>query len=153
MARFDNKFPNRRDALIKLGLGVAATYAAPAIVIVSDRAAASSQSSSPSAPSSPSAASTPSAPSAPASASAPSSGPSEIGHRQAQKAVRSGRALPLSEVVRAVQGELGGKVVDIKFRDYLISTQYRLTMVSPAGTLIEVHVNAANARIQRIKER
>ena len=52
-----------------------------------------------------------------------------------------------------VQREVGGQIIKVKFNDYLFSARYRITVVSPSGALVVVHVNAATAEIVRIEGR
>jgi len=70
---------------------------------------------------------------------------------RAQRAVAAGRALPLSVVARAVQTEIGGRIIKVKFYDRLFRTRYKLTVVTPTGALVDVHVNAATAKILRME--
>jgi len=167
---------NRRAALRKLGFGVLAAYTVPQVLMVSSVAASTAPSgnSEPSAPSvsepsgEPSTGSNPSTP----EASLPS-GPSGEDWRQddtcraystrgnqvsisnsdfrrAQRAVRNGDALPLSDVFRSVQGQVRGQIIEVRFSNSGMPPINQFRIVSERGKLITVFTDASNAEILRI---
>ena len=178
---------SRRAALVRLGLGAAAVYCAPAMTSLSAARAASGSGKSgspsePSAPSAPSTPSTPSAPTAPSNPTAPSdgvpspppttepntgsraasggcSGPSgaeraSISRRdmaRANAAVARGEAKPLREIVGIVRQQFPGRLIRVGFNSRDGAPRYWLQIVSNAGSVQTVTVEAGSGQVSGVK--
>ncbi|MFQ5623089.1 MAG: PepSY domain-containing protein [Paracoccaceae bacterium] len=154
----------RRGALLRLGLGAVAAYVAPSVLTVSEAIADSKDSDS-------------SGPSGPGGGGGGGGGGDDGGggrrepdtcgyhhsgddsatmperdYRKAQAAVDQGRALPLREVFKSVIKKLGGRFVEVRFKDSRSEPAYQLRMISGKGSLIAVHVEAATGRITKISD-
>ncbi len=71
-------------------------------------------------------------------------------HDRAREALERGEALPLAEVLARVRPELGGEVVGVDFeRERGGRWIYEFKVIGPTGRLVEVHVDAATARVLR----
>ncbi|MBR0673089.1 peptidase M4 [Roseomonas soli] len=70
-------------------------------------------------------------------------------HDRARAALERGEALPLAEVLARVRPELGGEVVGVDFDRDDGRWIYEFKVIGPAGRLVEVHVDAATARVLR----
>lgn len=68
---------------------------------------------------------------------------------RARAALERGEALPLAEVLARVRPELGGEVVGVDFDRDDGRWIYEFKVIGPAGRLVEVHVDAATARVLR----
>lgn len=69
-------------------------------------------------------------------------------HDRAREALERGEALPLAEVLARVRPELGGEVVGVDFeRERGGRWIYEFKVIGPTGRLVEVHVDAATARV------
>lgn len=190
---------SRRQALARLGLGVATAYMSPVVTGLSQaRASTASPASKPSAQSKasppskaspaskaspPSRASRPSRPSSPSASSSPSgpgnqgsnnskskasvpSGPenecrvsggggqmtiSKQEYRQAQTAIRQGKARPLSEVVKIARERYPGQPVRVGFSSGSGEPQYHIQIVTKTGAIISVTVAARSGTILRAR--
>ena len=72
-------------------------------------------------------------------------------HNRANQAVGQGRALPLSEILRKVKARLGGEVIGVEFKRKDGLLLYKLKLVTPAGWLREVSVDARTGDIVESK--
>lgn len=70
-------------------------------------------------------------------------------HDRARAALERGEALPLAEVLARVRPELGGEVVGVDLDRDDGRWIYEFKVIGPAGRLVEVHVDAATARVLR----
>ena len=70
--------------------------------------------------------------------------------RRAQRAVRKGDALPLSDVFRSVQTEVRGQIIEVRFSNSGTPPIYQFRMVSERGKLVTVFTDASSAEILRI---
>jgi uncharacterized membrane protein YkoI len=68
-------------------------------------------------------------------------------HDRARRAVEHGEAMPLSDILARVRTELGGEVVGVAFRRKKDLWIYEFRVITPAGQLDEVYVDAATAHI------
>jgi len=66
---------------------------------------------------------------------------------QARRAVQSGEALALAEILTRVRSDLGGEVVGVEFERKRERWVYEFKVIDPAGRLWEVYVDAATAQI------
>lgn len=68
-------------------------------------------------------------------------------HERARRALSQGHARPLAEILSIVRDRLGGEVVGMEFEREDGRYVYEFKIVTPAGRLREVHVDAATAEI------
>jgi uncharacterized membrane protein YkoI len=68
-------------------------------------------------------------------------------HDEALRAVEEGHTRPLSAILDELQGKLGGKVVGVEFEAEGGRYIYEFKVITPAGDLREVYVDAATAEI------
>jgi uncharacterized membrane protein YkoI len=74
----------------------------------------------------------------------------ERDHDRAREALERGEALPLADILARVRPELGGEVVGVDFeRGRGGRWIYEFKVIGPSGRLVEVHVDAATARVLR----
>jgi len=73
-------------------------------------------------------------------------------HNRASRAVEQGRAQPLAELLRKVQTRLGGEVIGLKLKRKNGSLIYKLKVVTPAGRLEEVSVDAMTGEIVKSED-
>jgi uncharacterized membrane protein YkoI len=72
-------------------------------------------------------------------------------HNRASQAVGQGRALPLSEILQRVKARLGGEVIGVEFKRKGGLLLYKLKLVTAAGWLREVTVDARTGDIVESK--
>lgn len=75
-------------------------------------------------------------------------------HDQARDAVRSGNILSLSVIRKAVQAEYPGKIVDVRLlvpKREGINYLYDVRVLTDAGKLLSVKIDAKNAKIIDVK--
>jgi uncharacterized membrane protein YkoI len=68
-------------------------------------------------------------------------------HDRAHRALLEGRARPLAEILDRVVGEVGGEVVGVDFERKQGRYVYELKVITTAGRLREVYVDAMTAEI------
>lgn len=73
-------------------------------------------------------------------------------HERARRALESGEALPLVEILRRVDGQLGGEVVEVEFERKRGRYVYEFKVITPAGRMREVYVDALSAEILKIED-
>ena len=73
-------------------------------------------------------------------------------HERARRALEEGRARPLADILTQVRGRLGGEVIDVEFDRENGRYIYELKVITPAGQLREVHVDALTAEILKDEE-
>jgi uncharacterized membrane protein YkoI len=73
-------------------------------------------------------------------------------HSRASRAVEQGGARPLADILNQLRGRLGGEVVGLKFKRNNGRYVYKLKVVTPAGQLRELSVDAATGEIVQSKE-
>ena len=76
-------------------------------------------------------------------------GPRDHDHDPARAAPERGEALPPAGGLPRVRPELGGEVVGVDFDRDDGRWIYEFKVIGPAGRLVEVHVDAATARVLR----
>jgi uncharacterized membrane protein YkoI len=74
-------------------------------------------------------------------------------HDLARDAVRSGQALPLSEILSQVRPQLDGEIVHVEFEREDGRFLYEFRVIGGDGRLRRVHVDAATARILEKEDR
>jgi uncharacterized membrane protein YkoI len=70
-------------------------------------------------------------------------------HDRARLAVERGEAQPLSDILAQVRPALGGEVVGVAFRRRDDRWLYEFRVITQAGQMMEVYVDAATAEIVR----
>ena len=73
-------------------------------------------------------------------------------NNRASQAVAQGAARPLAEILNQVRDRLGGEIIGLKFKHKDGRYVYKLKVVTPAGQLREVSVDAATGEIVNSKE-
>lgn len=68
-------------------------------------------------------------------------------HDRAMEALRQGRVRPLAEILAEVEHDLGGQVVGVEFDDEEGVYVYAFRVVTSAGRLREVYVDATSGQI------
>jgi len=75
-------------------------------------------------------------------------------HDRARAALREGRIRPLAEILAVVESRFGGRVIEVEFEREDGRYVYDLELVTEAGQLLEVNVDAATGEVleQEIEE-
>lgn len=73
-------------------------------------------------------------------------------HERARAAVRAGAALPLAQILSRLGPTVEGRVVEVELEREDGRLVYEITVVSPAGRVRELAVDAATARVLEIEE-
>jgi uncharacterized membrane protein YkoI len=73
-------------------------------------------------------------------------------HDEARRAVESGEALPLVEILARVRSDLGGEVVDVSFERKKGRWVDEFKVIGPGGQLREVYVDARSVEILKREE-
>ncbi len=73
-------------------------------------------------------------------------------HERARRALEEGRARPLADILTQVRDRLGGEVIGVEFDSEDGRYIYELKVITPAGQLREIHVDALTAEILKDKE-
>lgn len=68
-------------------------------------------------------------------------------HERAREAVRSGRALPLSAVLAAVERDFAGQVLDVELDDEDGVLIYEIELLGPGGRKLELEYDASTGRL------
>jgi uncharacterized membrane protein YkoI len=76
----------------------------------------------------------------------------EYDHERARRAVEAGQARPLAEILAEVADKLGGKVVGVEFEREYGRYVYEFKIVTPAGRLREVYVDAMSAEVLKTED-
>jgi len=74
------------------------------------------------------------------------------GQDAARDGVRSGRLMSLDAVLRKVQAQVPGRLLDAELQDGR-SPVYRIKMLSPDGGVVHVTADARNGQILRVQGR
>ncbi|MFT5390132.1 MAG: hypothetical protein ACI8PT_000315 [Gammaproteobacteria bacterium] len=69
-------------------------------------------------------------------------------HDRARQAVRSGKVLPLSQILQPLRQRLGGRVLDAQLRPD--QSQYIVKWLRQDGQVVVVTVDAVSGQIQRV---
>ena len=167
---------SRREALRRLGLGIATAYVAPSFTTLSTAHASGTTATPATAPTlatSPTPATAPTPVTAPTVVSVPSTATNEnsedspnsrsgtcsvpsvsevlnisrADYRRAQRAVENGSARTLSEIMSEIGNDLPGKIVEVGFTNRSSGSVYRLLVVSPHGAVVTATVDASSAQI------
>jgi uncharacterized membrane protein YkoI len=73
-------------------------------------------------------------------------------HDRAREALQQGRVRPLAEILAEVNQDLGGHVVGVEFDDEDGIYVYEFRVVTDAGRLKEVYVDATSGRILDLED-
>lgn len=73
-------------------------------------------------------------------------------HYEARWAVQSGLALPLAEILQRLDGRLDGDIIEVELDEDDGHYVYELKVITRSGRLLEVEVDARNARILEIDD-
>ena len=73
-------------------------------------------------------------------------------HDRARRALEEGQARPLADILAEVRPRLGGEVIDVEFEREDGRYVYELKVITPAGQLREIEVDALTAEILEDKE-
>lgn len=75
-------------------------------------------------------------------------------HDYAREAVRRGEILPITRILPIVQQRVPGEVIEIELDDHDEGRriEYEIKVLTPAGRVIEVKVNARTGQIREIEE-
>jgi uncharacterized membrane protein YkoI len=71
----------------------------------------------------------------------------EDDHDRARRALEEGQARPLNEILVVVEDELGGRIVRVELERRHGRYIYEFRVITPAGELREVYVDAMSAEI------
>ena len=72
-------------------------------------------------------------------------------HKQNGDAVKNGESRPLPDILRAVSSRYPGKVIDVRLNRRSNSLMYDVKVITQAGKLIRVRVDAASGTIVGVK--
>lgn len=73
-------------------------------------------------------------------------------HYQARRALEEGRARPLVEILERVRDRLGGEIVGVEFEREDGQYVYEFKVITPAGKLREVHVDALSGEVLKSED-
>jgi uncharacterized membrane protein YkoI len=76
----------------------------------------------------------------------------EDDHDRAMEALQQGRVRPLAEILADVGPELGGSVVGVEFDDEEGTYLYEFRVVTEAGQLKKVYVDATSGEILNLQD-
>jgi uncharacterized membrane protein YkoI len=74
-------------------------------------------------------------------------------HELAREAVRSGHALPLSEILSRIRLQLGGEVIHVELEREEGRYVYEFRVIGADGRLRKLHVDAATAKVLETEDR
>lgn len=73
-------------------------------------------------------------------------------HDRARRALEEGRARPLADILTKVRPRLGGDVIGVELESENGRYVYELKVITPAGQLREIEVDALTAEILKDEE-
>jgi uncharacterized membrane protein YkoI len=74
-------------------------------------------------------------------------------HELAREAVRSGQAMPLSEILSRIRLQLGGEVIHVELEREEGRYVYEFRVIGADGKLRKLHVDAATAKVLETEDR
>ncbi len=74
-------------------------------------------------------------------------------HDRARQAVQAGEVLPLPVVLERLQREVPGQVLEVELEQERGTWMYEIKLLTPAGQLTKVKLDARTAEVLRIKSR
>ena len=81
------------------------------------------------------------------------SGKDDHDHDRARQAVQSGQVLPLPAVLERLQREVPGQVLEVELEQERDRWIYEIKLLTPAGQLTKVKLDARTAEVLRVKSR
>lgn len=74
-------------------------------------------------------------------------------HDRARQAVQAGQVLPLPTVLERLQREVPGQVLEVELEQEGALWIYEIKLITPAGQLTKVKLDARTAEVLRVKAR
>ena len=74
-------------------------------------------------------------------------------HDRARQAVQAGQVLPLPTVLERLQREVPGQVLDVELEQERDRWIYEIKLLTPAGQLTKVKLDARTAEVLRVRSR
>ncbi|MFN7156058.1 MAG: PepSY domain-containing protein [Acidovorax sp.] len=74
-------------------------------------------------------------------------------HDRARQAVQAGQVLPLPAVLERLQREVPGQVLEVELEQERDRWIYEIKLLTPAGQLTKVKLDARTAEVLRVKSR
>lgn len=74
-------------------------------------------------------------------------------HDEARQAVEAGEIRPLSDIMSLVRDKFPGEIVRVRLKRERGRWVYEFRIVALGGRLLEIHVDARNGDIERVRER
>lgn len=71
---------------------------------------------------------------------------------RARQALAEGRIRPLSDILATLDGQLGGRVLDVELDEEDGRFVYEIKVVTPRGRRREIEVDAATGRILKVDD-
>jgi uncharacterized membrane protein YkoI len=75
------------------------------------------------------------------------------GQNELRRDVERGEARPLAEILAAVRAKFPGEVVKVEVERHDGRWTYELRILDDKGRILEIHVDARTAAIERVKEK
>lgn len=72
-------------------------------------------------------------------------------HDRARRALDAGQVLPLPAILARVAQDYPGKVLEVELEDEDAQWIYEIKLVQPDGRLLKLEVDAADARILKVR--
>ena len=86
-------------------------------------------------------------------AASPAIGSGKDDHDRARQAVQAGQVLPLPTVLERLQREVPGQVLEVELEQEQAGWIYEIKLLTPAGQLTKVKLDARTAEVLRVKSR
>lgn len=86
-------------------------------------------------------------------AASPAIGSGKDDHDRARQAVQAGQVLPLPTVLERLQREIPGQVLEVELEQEQTGWIYEIKLLTPAGQLTKVKLDARTAEVLRVKSR
>ena len=86
-------------------------------------------------------------------AALPASASGKDDHEQARQAVQAGQVLPLPAVLERLQREVPGQVLEVELEQKQSGWIYEIKLLTPAGQLTKVLLDAQTAQVLRVQAR
>jgi uncharacterized membrane protein YkoI len=74
-------------------------------------------------------------------------------HERARRAVETGEILPLSKILAVVEQAFEGRLIEVELEDEDGTLVYEIEILAPQGNVIEVTVDARDAKILEVEGR
>lgn len=73
--------------------------------------------------------------------------------RLARQALESGEILPLRTLLERLEADYPGQVLEVELEREKGQWVYELKLLQPSGQLLELHVDARDARVMKVKDK